>query len=573
MKLTHKPSMISMILPILIVSMFLMILACERTIATSSNALRSRALETCQAEISYISDALYSQLTEMQLQNVEILNHETVLALTVRSAILDRYETVTYENSIMKMIRSRLAQQNLAASAQLYIPTIRTLITPQKSSAVTEEEMQTMAELIRAFPDGMYYTDDSLGFWSASPLIRDPASLSGSRLMFTSIRRDALRSMLQKYTAHTGDYQLLLTYDSHVLANSHDILWDESVLADTEEGVKTVSMNGSRYYMIRAEHDSSRLSLVGVLLVDHVMRTLYRHRQMLRILEAVCVLIMLLFTAAFYRVIIRPVRGISGKLREVGKGDFSVRMTPERTRELNDVASTFNTMAEHLQQLIDREYTSRLLAAGAEKKALQYQISPHFLYNTYFQLRNLIVLEENEHAQHLADLMGRYLRYIVHQEGNSATLSDEMEHARNYAEIQSMRFAGRIEVRYDVPDGAWQTLEVPRLLVQPLIENAFLHGLKQREAGGLICLGLRETDGRVMISVEDNGQELTDAGIAELSHTVTQRQTADGDSVALANIHRRLQLHFGPDSGLYFARSDLGGLKVSICISTERSGE
>lgn len=564
MKRTRKPSVISILFPIVLVSLVMTIIACEWTITVSSRELQTRALETSQAEIDYMSDALYSQLTAIQLQNVEILNSDSVLALAMRSTILDRYEIVSYENTVMKQIRARLSQLNLIASAQLYLPTIRTMITAQKAAAATEAELEEMFRIIREFPGGLYYTGEVVGFWSASPLIYDVSQAEKSRVMFTAIRRDSVRSLLQKYTSHSENYQLLLMLGGHVLASSHDLAWDESLLQDAEGNVHTVSILGSPYYVIRADHASSGLSICGVLRVDDVMRNIYRQRRWLRILEIICVLIVLLSTLPFYRVIIRPLKGMADKMRQVGDGDLGVRMLPEKTAELNDVASTFNDMAGRLQNLIDREYTSRLLAANAEKKALQYQITPHFLYNTYFQLRNLILLEENEQAQRLADLMGRYLRYIVHADGTSALLGEEMDHARNYADIQSLRFKGRIEVLWEVPEGDWRKMEVPRLLVQPLIENAFGHGLKNVEQGGTVRVALRESDTEVAISVEDNGTGLSDSDLDALRRAVTDGAEGTGENVALTNIQRRVHLHFGDPSGLVLERSEIGGLKVTI---------
>ena len=171
MKRTRKPSVLSIVFPILLISLVIMILACEGTITVSVGELQARALETCQAEIDYISDALYSQLTSIQLQNVEILNSESVLALAMRNMILDRYETVSYENTVMRLIRARLSQLNLIASAQLYIPTMKTMITAQKAALATDGEMEDMLRIIRDFPDGLYCTEEESGFWSASPLV------------------------------------------------------------------------------------------------------------------------------------------------------------------------------------------------------------------------------------------------------------------------------------------------------------------------------------------------------------------------------------------------------------------
>ena len=561
-----RPSVIGIIFLILLISLMLMVIACESTITAAGNELRNRALETTQAEIGYISDALYSQLTAIQLQNTDILNNETVLALAMRSSIMDGYEKVSCENTVMKLIRSKLSQINLTASSQLYIPAIDTVITAQKASGATREELAEIMRIIGAFPGGAYYTDETMGFWSASPLVRDASAALKSRIMFTSIDRRSLKGLLQSRSSRPDDCQLLLLLGDHVIASSHDTVWDESLFAGTGEDVRTVTRGGSQYYIIRTRHDFSDLSITAVLPVDNVMSGMYRLRKMLRSLEIICILTVVTATAAFWQMIVRPLKNISAKMRQVGEGDLTVRMAPQRTAELEHVGRTFNGMAERLQTLIDREYRSRLLAANAEKKALQYQITPHFLYNTYFQLRNLIVLEENEQAGRLAELMGKYLRYIVRPGDTSATLEEEMEHAVNYADIQSMRFEGRIGVKYDVPDGGWKNVVAPRLLVQPLIENAYAHGLRNVDKGGVILISLRETDEEIMISVEDNGEGLSDEKLESLRGSVMTGTGEETGSIALVNIHRRLQLHFGPQSGLTFERSGLGGLKAVIRI-------
>ncbi len=566
MKRKRKPSVIVIILLILLISLAFMVLVSEFTISIAGNELRDRALEDCRADMGYISEALYSQLTAIQMQNIDILNNESVLALAMRSSILDKYEIVTYESAIIKLIRSKLMQYDLIHSAQLYIPTIGVLITTQKAAGIAQGELAEIIDIITAFPNGLYYTDEYMGFWSASPLVYSAESAESSRVMLTRIRSDSLSGMLRDYGSRANGCQLLLTVGGHIVAQSHDDVWTESDLIAADRDVTTVRRDGGLYYMIRTKHAFGDLSVYAVLPVDNVMSGIYRLQKMLKILEISCVFAIVLATFAFYHMICRPLKRVSVKMQQVGEGDLNVRMAEEKTAELNDVGRTFNSTVEHLRLLIDREYKSRLLAMSAEKKALQYQISPHFLYNTYFQLRNLILLEENEQAGRLADLMGRYLRYIVHQDAVCAALGEEMEHARNYADIQSMRFKGRIEVRYNVEGDDWQEVIVPRLLLQPLLENAFAHGLKDMEKDGLILLSLKRCGDAIVISVEDNGDGFDDAMPDKLARSVESGPGAAGESVALTNIHRRLRLHFGERSGLQFGRSDMGGLKVTIRI-------
>ena len=182
MKHMRKPSTVWIIFLILFISMSLMLIAGESVIHIARQELETRALETTKAEIGHISDALYAQLTSIQMENTEILNNESVLALAMRSSILDKFEMVSYKSAIMKLMRTELSRTNIATKAQLYIPTVRTIITPQKAVEVSDEELQELLSIVTAFPNGLYYTEGEIGFWSASPLIYNAAAARDSRI-------------------------------------------------------------------------------------------------------------------------------------------------------------------------------------------------------------------------------------------------------------------------------------------------------------------------------------------------------------------------------------------------------
>ena len=307
MKHMRKPSTVWIIFLILFISMSLMLIAGESVIHIARQELETRALETTKAEIGHISDALYAQLTSIQMENTEILNNESVLALAMRSSILDKFEMVSYKSAIMKLMRTELSRTNIATKAQLYIPTVRTIITPQKAVEVSDEELQELLSIVTAFPNGLYYTEGEIGFWSASPLIYNAAAARDSRIMMTGIPRSFLREMLGSYTQPIG-CQLLLTFGNHILANSHDIEWDESVYGEFPKDVKTVESGGSSYYVIRAKHAFSDLSIVAVLPVNNVMRNMHRLQRMMKILELISLLILALAAVAYYRIVCAPLK-------------------------------------------------------------------------------------------------------------------------------------------------------------------------------------------------------------------------------------------------------------------------
>ena len=290
MKHTRKPSTVWIIFLILFVSMALMVISGEVMIRIARQELETRTMENTKAEIGHISSALYAQLTSIQTENTEILNNESVLALAMRSSILDKYEMVSYKSAIMKLMRTKISQTNITTRAQLYIPTVHTIITPQKAVEVSEDELQALLSIVTVFPNGLYYTDDEIGFWSASPLIYNPAAARDSRIMMNGIPRSELRDMLDAYTQPIGCH-LLLTFGSNVLASSHGALWDENLLGPSDAEIGMIKSNGSSYYVIRASHAFSDLSIIAVLPVDNVMRNIYRLQRMMKIWELISLLI------------------------------------------------------------------------------------------------------------------------------------------------------------------------------------------------------------------------------------------------------------------------------------------
>ena len=150
--------------------------------------------------------------------------------------------------------------------------------------------------------------------------------------------------------------------------------------------------------------------LTPVSLITDQMR---EYRLMITMVCAVSIVVMLSLACFLQQMVHKPVSKIDAAMRKVGKGDLSVRLTGAKSNEFQQIYDQFNQMTVRLQELIDREYTLKLLNAKSELKQLRYQIRPHFLYNTYFNLRALLMNEEYDVAEEMMDVLGRYLRYIT----------------------------------------------------------------------------------------------------------------------------------------------------------------
>ncbi len=276
--------------------------------------------------------------------------------------------------------------------------------------------------------------------------------------------------------------------------------------------------------------------------------------------------IFLVYLALIYRVLHKPLRRLVGAFERVQTGDMSVRVDTARTDEFRFLYLGFNDMTERLEHLIGQVYQQRILMQNAQLKQLQAQINPHFLYNSFFVLYSMLQSEDYASAETMLLKLGQYFRYITRDGGDEVPMSQEVEHARTYAAIQQVRFSSRIDIQFDDLPEAWQDLQVPRLIIQPLLENTFKYALADKTDNGLLRLRFEDAGDTLTLRLDDNGP-----GIDENRLLVLQEALDAGgilqETTALINIHRRLQLKFGAGSGLTLYRNEFGAMGVLLRLN------
>lgn len=320
-------------------------------------------------------------------------------------------------------------------------------------------------------------------------------------------------------------------------------------------------------FFVAHEYSTVLDSTLAVLVpAEKVMQPLNRHRDWIWLLSLIALVLVVAFSYWIHRLIHKPIKRLVVSFRKVEKGDLGVRVYHRNQDEFHYLYNQFNHMLGRIESLIGEVYEQQIRSQRSELKQLQSQINPHFFYNSFFILQGLVQMREHELADRMFRHLGSYFQFITRNGAETVTLEQEMKHASSYVEIQKFRFSGTIEVEQEELPAAWAQAEVPRLIVQPLIENAYLHGLENKTGEGRLHIGFREEpDGRLRIEIQDNGEELDELRLERLRKSVSAADRAI-ETTGLLNIHRRLQLKFGPDCGLSLSRSALGGLKAELTI-------
>ncbi|WP_053375450.1 sensor histidine kinase [Paenibacillus sp. FJAT-27812] len=278
------------------------------------------------------------------------------------------------------------------------------------------------------------------------------------------------------------------------------------------------------------------------------------------------------------RSITAPVSRLVSRAKQISKGQLQQSTRPGQQHpndELGLLTGAFEQMSSDLLILIEKDKESLekdRLVKELELQALQSQINPHFLFNTLNVLSKLALLEGAEKTSDLIVSMSNLLRYNLRNLDQPVTLRDEVAHVKEYFILQQARFRDRIQLVMDIDPSALQQ-PIPALTLQPIVENAFLHGIEHMESGAGIRLEIARRPDGVHISVADNGSGMTEEVRQSLMRLESDASSKQSTGLGTKNVFKRLQLFYGANE-LIEIESKLGqGTKVTIRIPKEKEVE
>lgn len=249
------------------------------------------------------------------------------------------------------------------------------------------------------------------------------------------------------------------------------------------------------------------------------------------------------------RSITSPIRKLSEVTEQVAKGNLTVRSQVRSGVEINMLSDSLNTMIDKINELLKQVTEEQIRLRKAEFELLQSQINPHFLYNT---LDAIIWLAESGEQKKVVSMVGslsEFFRTSLNRGEDIITIKKELQHVRSYLEIQQIRYQDILKYEIDVPEELHKYL-IPKITIQPLVENALYHGIKNKRGfGKIIISGKRDAD-YFMIQVEDNGIGITEERLAEVRDGIRNKVLTGKDIYGLYNVNERIRLNFGGSYGI-----------------------
>jgi len=275
----------------------------------------------------------------------------------------------------------------------------------------------------------------------------------------------------------------------------------------------------------------------------------------------------LVFAYAISRSIFAPIRELTKSMKEVEKGNFLIKVAVKSKDEIGELGKAFNRMTSRIDELIrnvkEKQETLRVL----EVNALALQMNPHFLYNTLDLIKWNAKLGKNKEVSEIAVQFGKLLRQIINNKNEFVTVGYELDLISAYVNIQKKRHE-QLEVEFDLEKGIIQKY-IPKLMLQPLVENAIVHGMENKIGSGKISISAYQKDGYLIFTVTDDG-----CGMSEEQLSAVRNLNSEGMyRIGLSNIERRAKMYGDESCGLTINSTEGVGTTIILRLKEITEGE
>lgn len=273
--------------------------------------------------------------------------------------------------------------------------------------------------------------------------------------------------------------------------------------------------------------------------------------------------------------IVRPIHHLNKVTNQVAEGDLTVRADVTGSSEVKKLGNSLNSMIEKIDNLLIAAVKDEKNLREAELELLQAQINPHFLYNTLDTIIWLTESGKQDKVVEIVSALSDFFRTSLNHGNGMFTLREEERHVRSYLQIQQVRYRDILEYEINFPDKLMGAV-IPKITLQPIVENALYHGIKNRRGMGRIAVSAESVNGDVVISISDNGIGMTEERLKELQSLLegtyeNEICESQHDSYGLYNVNERIKLKFGENYGVSISSKVGEGTCVEVKIPFEQT--
>lgn len=525
----------------------------------SAQELRSNAMQKSEQALQRASDAVSNQIKTVyqRAQNALVDRTSSMRQVFYQSELEEPGKHWIRLRAIMNELMWLSHTNSLLLESRLYYPTLGFSISNHrylpKDSVDWNATLEHAPDLLRA-QDGCLLVN----------VVYPTAHTKPSEILIlhtSSLSLSGLRELVESNVF--GGTCLLYLHGECVEGPEDARAYFEE---DAPVHNKRITLSGRTFYTFIHTDSEYGITLVNLMPADVLDASTSPLFALITIYAVLSVVLIVIYISFLGRSVHRPIRRLLRGFEKVQLGNLEGCISPSGPGEFLQLTEGFNQMVENLSDAIQTIYEQKVYTQQIEFKQLQAQINPHFLYNTFFMLERLVDDEDIETSRATCRYLGEYFRYITYTGSLETTLSNEFAHAMNYLNLQKLRYEDCLITEVDELPADVADCIVPRLIFQPILENAFTHGFDRSDACMRMHIRIVQEDGSIRFVFENSASRIPARALEmNLDSRMPEKETT-----GMLNIHQRIRLLYGEPYGLSLSQSELGGLKVTMLLPVRR---
>lgn len=433
------------------------------------------------------------------------------------------------------------------------------------------------AYILRLNGGGVIFQNSKENYVSLIRLIRDIDTLESLGILVINVPEKAFKQIFDMSNKEIETNMFILNQHNQIISSNvkngkmeidNYVDFEKEAIRIAEEFIgedrdaKMRKIDSTKYlvsYLSQDKHNWKFVSMLPFAKLSEESATMSLVGLVIILFNSIILFISGIFIS---RIVTVPVKNLLYSMKDVEKGVFNEVHIITQSHELKKLCNGYNVMIREIKKLIAKVIKEQKIIRKAELYTLQAQIKPHFLYNTLDSINSLALSGNTEEVSELVEALGTYYRISVSKGKELITVQEELEIVKNYLKIQKVRYPDLFTVSYKI-NPTCLSYTVPKLILQPLVENALYHGIRPQDKSGTITIGVDFIEGVVSLWVEDDGKGMTKEQIEAI---INSQIGKTGDSFGLKGTLERIRILYG-DANAFKIESQLDkGTKIILYI-------
>lgn len=393
-----------------------------------------------------------------------------------------------------------------------------------------------------------------------------------SLIIIAAIGEEYIKNKYSSLLSYDGSLVYVVDEEGTIYSSNDNSLLGGKISQDITNNINTnkmneINYNNKKYVTVSREIKENGFKLIYMLPKSNLIKETVTGMNSFILISIILSVVFITFVVIISMRTTVFIKDITTAMNKVREKDYDYRMIKYEDVTLDTLVTTFNSMVSEIQTLLKTTYESKILLNEMEIKFLQYQMNPHFLFNILLTIQIKAKMCKDETIYQMIASLSALLRAGIYGDKRSIiTIEEELKYVEYYLSLQKMRYEDRLHYSIELDDEEIRICEIPRLVIEPIVENAIVHGVEESDNEAIVSVEISNDDEKIYIKVVDNGIGFDVEKIMNTENKDITDRKVEREKMGLKNTDQRLKLIYGSDYGLNIQSQKNVGTTIEIII-------